>query len=102
MPFEFDGDRIDHYDRHRFDFHYADDMEYERAADAMLAEPLSTDLCEGVRSDGDRIRYRISTNEIVVARADGFLRTYFCPDPAIHGEATNWDYFVAECQRVFP
>jgi pyocin large subunit-like protein len=101
VPFEFDGDRIDHYDRHRFDFGYADELEYERAADAMMAEPLSADLHEGVRPEGDRVRYRISTNEFVVLRADGFLRTYYCPDPDVHGEATNWDYFVAECQRVF-
>ena len=104
MPFEFDGDRFDHFDKHRFDFGlaFADEVEYEAAADAMLAEPLSGDLHECTRPDGNRVRYRISTNEMAVVDVRGFIRTYFCPDPAIHDEPSNWAYFEAQRTRIFP
>ena len=43
-------------------------------------------------------RYDPTTEEFGVKMADGTPRTYFKPDPAQHGYATNRDYFYAQGQ----
>ena len=37
-----------------------------------------------------------STNEFMSMSADGFIRTYFKPNPAIHKYPTNLDYYNAQ------
>jgi len=44
------------------------------------------------------VRYDPATEEFGVKMADGTPRTYFKPDPAQHGYATNRDYFYAQGQ----
>jgi pyocin large subunit-like protein len=51
---------------------------------------------EKTRTNGDIVRFNPVTNEFGVARADGVIRTYFKPDPAVHGFPTNLDYFKAQ------
>jgi filamentous hemagglutinin len=40
--------------------------------------------------------YNPSTNEFAVVTSNGIIRTYFKPDPAIHGYKTNLDYYNAQ------
>jgi len=42
------------------------------------------------------VRYNPATEEFGVAQGNGTIRTYFKPDPSIHGYATNLDYFNAQ------
>jgi filamentous hemagglutinin len=56
-------------------------------------------MMECRRSLGDIIRYDTSTGEFGVYSNDGYLRSYFKPDPAKHGLASNLLYFQQECSK---
>ena len=45
---------------------------------------------------GDRVHFDITTEEFGVVDAFGYIRTYFIPDPAVHGYSTNYDYFLSQ------
>jgi len=49
------------------------------------------------RLQGGRARFDPITQEYGSVRADGTIATYFIPDPAIHGFASNLDYYYARC-----
>jgi hypothetical protein len=53
-------------------------------------------LLETIRPNGDVVRYDPTTDEFGVVNADGTIRTYYKPDPAVHGYPTNLDYFNAQ------
>lgn len=40
--------------------------------------------------------YDPATNTFGSYNLDGSTRTLFQPDPAIHGFATNWDYWLSQ------
>jgi hypothetical protein len=48
------------------------------------------------RPNRDEVRYNPVTDEFGVMAPDNYLRTYYRPDPAIHGYPTNLDYFHAQ------
>jgi pyocin large subunit-like protein len=50
----------------------------------------------GIRSNGDIVRYNPITDAFGVMDAAGAPRTFFKPDPIIHGYLTNLDYFHAQ------
>lgn len=78
-------------------FGSADD--YEAAAIAFLTGPLRTTMIECVRRSGDVIRYDTTTNEFAICDQDGFLKTYYRPDPAIHKQVSNLAYFRGQCEK---
>jgi filamentous hemagglutinin len=94
--FASDAQRQDHFDRHGSDFGAATPEEYERQADDFLNGPRGDEVLEKVRPNGDIVRYNPTTDEFGVTRADGTIRTYFKPDPAVHPYPTNLDYFNAQ------
>lgn len=49
-----------------------------------------------VRANGDVVRWHPSSNTFGVMDAGGAPRTFFRPDPFVHGYANNWDYFYAQ------
>src|SRR5439155_16206862 len=49
------------------------------------------------RLQGGRARYDTVTQEYGAVRTDGTICTYFRPNPAIHGLASNMHYFLAHC-----
>ncbi len=82
------------------EFGVATEEEYELLADTFLGAPLEQGAIECTRvSNGDIIRYNRMTDEFGVCSADGFIKTYFKPDPAFHRQPTNPDYFRKECKR---
>jgi pyocin large subunit-like protein len=87
---------LDHFLRHGHDFRAKSAADYERLADAFLNGVPTVGVMERMRSNGDRVRYDPSTNEFGIAKPDGTIRTYFKPDPAVHGFPTNLDYFHAQ------
>jgi len=49
-----------------------------------------------VRANGDVVLYNPFSNTFAVKGADGLPRTMYKPDPAIHGQATNWAYLQSQ------
>jgi hypothetical protein len=87
----------EHFLKHRNEFGGAlTEAEYEAQAKSFLNGPKDPGILEKVRGNGDIVRYNPATNEFGVAQTDGTIRTYFKPDPAEHGYATNMDYFNAQ------
>jgi filamentous hemagglutinin len=79
---------------HGGDFGSASAAQYEQSADMFLNSPLSATRVERIRQDGDIIRFDILTNEFAVKSPDGYIRTYYKPNPAIHGQPSNYDYYL--------
>ncbi|MBI3909532.1 MAG: hypothetical protein HY320_01195 [Armatimonadetes bacterium] len=103
MPFTsgFDPARLaDHFAKHSGDFGAKTAAEYEAMADAFLGGPLPTDAIQATRvGGGDLVRYNPVTNEFGVLAKSGVIRSYFKPDPKVHGLPSNPDYFHAECKK---
>lgn len=92
--------RADHFKRHGADFGATSEQAYESMARQFLNGPLSVTIVEGVRrSNGDVIRFDRVTQAFAVMRADGVIKTFFKPDPWIHGYRSNLMYFQVECLR---
>lgn len=94
------GKTQEHIDKHRVDFGAASEMEYLQQADDFMTGPLALGTLEAVRlRDGALVRFNPDTDEFGVLHADGFLGTYFRPDPTRHGLADNLAYFEKETRR---
>jgi filamentous hemagglutinin len=87
---------LDHYARHGADFGATTAPRYEQMADAFLNGPCGTGVLQKVRANGDVVRYDPATQAFGVVKTDGTIRTYYKPDPAVHGYPTNLDYFNAQ------
>jgi filamentous hemagglutinin len=98
------SDLADHFKKHvtlRNEFSAATMYDYQSLADQFMSAPRSPTVHECVRAGGDIVRYDSSTEEFGILDKDGVIRSYFKPDPARHGEATNLDYWKKECKRIF-
>jgi filamentous hemagglutinin len=84
----------DHFNRHGSDFGARTAAEYEAQASRFLSGPRSSRVLESVRTNGDIVRYDPVTEEFGVLRKDGTIRTYYKPDPSVHGYPSNLDYFM--------
>lgn len=91
----------DHFKRHGNKFGVKTAIEYELLADQFLGGPKTTACVECQRAQGDIVRYDYNTEEFGVLSSNRVIRTYFKPDPAIHGMANNRDYFQYMCKKVF-
>ena len=87
---------LDHYTRHGADFGAASAAHYEQMADAFLNGCCGTGVLQKIRANGDIVRYDSATQAFGVVKPDGTIRTYYKPDPAVHGYPTNLDYFNAQ------
>jgi hypothetical protein len=86
-----------HYADHGTDFGAKSAAEYELQANRFLNDPKPPGVLEKTRpGSGDIVRYNPTTQEFGVVKPDGTIRTYYKPDPAIHGKPTNLDYFNAQ------
>jgi filamentous hemagglutinin len=91
--------RDDHWQKHP-EFGLPSPASYESAADAFLGGPLPAGCHEQIRiRDGATIRYDPATGEFGVVGADNYIRTYFKPDPAIHGFRDNLQYFLYDASK---
>jgi hypothetical protein len=87
---------LDHFARHGNDFGAMTSDEYAQRADKFLNRAASAGTLETVRPNGDIVRYDPTTDEFGIVKSDGTIRTYYKPDPPIHGYQTNLDYFNAQ------
>jgi filamentous hemagglutinin len=93
---------MEHYNSHveEFGVQGMGPAEYQERADEFLGAQKPQGVLECVRRNGDRVRFNPATDEFGILSEFGFIRTYFRPDPAIHGRPTNIDYFRWECERL--
>jgi hypothetical protein len=93
-----------HFENHGSDFGATTASEYEQQASDFLTNKENRDVLEfkrvrGYRA-GDTARFNPETDEFGVISPDGTIRTYYRPDPSVHGFATNLDYFNSEKEKT--
>jgi len=93
-----------HFEDHGSDFGATTTSEYEQQASDFLTNPENPDILEfsrvrGYRA-GDTVRFNPETDEFGVISPDGTIRTYYRPNPNLHGFATNLDYFNSEKEKT--
>jgi filamentous hemagglutinin len=97
VPFRDAVDLNQHFMDHGADFAVATAAEYEARAESFLNGPKRPSTLECRRRQGGRARFDPVTQEYGSIRGDGTIATYFIPNPAIHGFASNLDYYYARC-----
>jgi len=98
VPFRDAADLQQHFEDHGHEFGVNTAQEYLLLAESFMNDPRRPTTDECLRPQGGRARYDRVTQEYGSVRSDGTIATYFKPDPAIHGYASNLDYFVAKCR----
>lgn len=86
----------DHFARHGRDFGAKNALEYQAQADNFLTASKPAGVLEKSRPNGDVVRYNPGTHEFGVVSKGGSIRTYYKPDPAVHGKGSNLEYFNAQ------
>jgi RHS repeat-associated protein len=86
----------EHFKKHGAEFGFTSESEYLAGAQKFVASEGTEGVLSKVRANGDIVLYNSSTNEFAVVSRDEIIRTYFKPDPSIHGYETNLDYFNAQ------
>ncbi len=85
-----------HFNDHGSDFAGLNNaLEYVADAQSFLRSPPAGTLTR-LRANGDVVRYNPQSNIFGVMDRTGAPRTFFKPDPAVHGCPTNLDYFNAQ------
>jgi filamentous hemagglutinin len=79
--------------RHSRDFGAKNALEYQAQADNFLTASKPAGVLEKSRPNGDVVRYNPGTHEFGVVSKGGSIRTYYKPDPAVHGKGSNLEYF---------
>ena len=87
---------MDHFKRHGSGVGAKNAAEYEQMANRFLSGKTPPSVLEKVRVNSNIIRYNPSTEEFGVVTKTGRVKTYYKPDPNIHGYKTNFDYFDAQ------
>ena len=91
----------DHFRNHGARLGIGDEGTYLRKADSFLGSPKPRTAHEFRRSwNNDLVRYDPTADEYGVLDEDGYIKTYYKPDPEKHGFRTNWDYFEYERART--
>ena len=83
----------DHFSRHGGDFGAITESGYEQQANAFLNGLRGAGVLEKFRANGDIVRFNPAAQEFGIVKGDGTMRSFYRPDPAIHGRPTNLDYF---------
>ena len=80
VEYTFRNERLlkEHFEKHGIEMGFDSAEEYQRAASDAANDPNALHKLE--KEDGDDVYYKEETNEFIVISADGFIRTYFCPD----------------------
>lgn len=104
--------RDEHHVSHGLEVGSTTSEDYEEKARSLLNASLvdSPDIEEGIRPNGQILRYNKISNEFAAMYPTGTIKTYFkpmrrCDAPPgyptrnTHGAASNYDYFLRECRR---
>lgn len=83
--------------------HITSEKQYLQEADKFLGGPKDATTKEGKRwnksgTDYDVIRYNTATQEYGILSSGNVIRSYYKPDPSVHGFKSNLDYFKWDCK----
>ncbi len=81
-----------HFKKHGAEFPFASAQEYTAVAQSFVTKPPKGTLSV-VQRDSDHVFYNPDLNFFAVTNKEGQLRTFYRPDPEIHGQKSNMDYF---------
>jgi filamentous hemagglutinin len=98
------GGRYRHFVKHvqqRGTIEASDEVAYEAMADQFLGGIRKPSILECTRAGGDLVRFDCKTDEYGIRDASGVIRTYFRPDPSVHGLSSNFHYMCQDCRTVF-
>lgn len=103
MPFISLARRAEKFKQHGADFaaemgFAGTEVKYEALADIFLTGDPSLNTRECTRTNGEKVRYNQFTEEFGIWRNEGIV-TYFKPDPEVHGEPNNLEYFYRTCRE---
>lgn len=85
-----------HFQDHGRRLGVASEFEYELLAKKFLNRPAGGTLLTKVRPNGEMVRFDTITEYFGVKTSGGRIKTFYKPDPTIHGYRTNLDYFLAQ------
>jgi hypothetical protein len=92
--FESPASLTQHFNRHKSEFGFTSETdEYLTAANNFINTQGNAGVLSKVRANGDNVIFNPTTNEFLVLSSKGIIRTYFMPNPLIHGYPTNLEYF---------
>ena len=83
-----------HFADHGSDFGADSADFYEKQASHFLEGDRDPSALFRFRPNGDKVMYNEATDEFGVMSRNNIARTYFKPNPSIHGYPTNLDYFL--------
>jgi pyocin large subunit-like protein len=94
-------EKHDHFWTHNDEFrpHFASADAYEAAAVAFLTEAPGGSIMECTRRNGDLLRYDPVANVFAIVDRGGFVKTFYRPNPAIHKQTSNIEYFRGQCSK---
>jgi hypothetical protein len=85
---------LDHYKKHKDDFpHLNNAKEYVDEASDFVSNPPSSASVVTRQRDGTKVVYDPKSNRIGFQNKSGEPASYYKPDPSVHGEPSNMDYF---------
>ncbi len=96
MPFEDELVLKLHYGKHRGEFTFADENEYQTAADQFMAGAPVPPIRECRRANGDRVRFNRTNGYLGIEAPTGFLKSF-------HRASDRYialGYFKWECGRT--
>jgi hypothetical protein len=98
-------ERADHFTKHRKRLRipggFVYEIIYERMADRFLGNPLDMNCEEFTRlRNGDKVRYDKKSDVFGIKDHAIRIKTYFCPNPAVHLQGTNHAYYLFEKGRA--
>ena len=100
LVFRTSEQRRKHFRKHGAKFGAVSAIQYEEFASNFLTAALNSHSEDCARrQNNDYIRFDSGNNVIGIISFDGFIKTYFKPDPAVHGFSTNRDYYLCECNQ---
>ncbi|MBS0221255.1 MAG: hypothetical protein JSR91_10990, partial [Proteobacteria bacterium] len=85
-----------HFKDHGADFGATSEEDYARKAQDFLRRAQLEQLPMKVDSRGDILVYDPTNNIFGAYNADGTTKTFYRPEPAIHGQPTNMDYWNSQ------
>ena len=86
-----------HFADHGTDFGAASAEEYAQQASRFFQRGVEEGLPLKVSPKSGIIRiYDPESNMFGAYNTNGTTRTFYAPDPAVHGFPTNWDYWVSQ------
>ena len=88
-----------HCRKHRLEVGALSCADYVFRALNFMTKGLTAGMVECTRLGGETVRFDPNTQEFGVSSPNGYLITYFLPEPVRHGLASNMMYYLQECGK---